>query len=275
MLEHPTENMNDSEMKIYKQIAVDLPRTFTEYKLFSIEKVRSMMLRLLFVWAKRNPASGYVQGFNDLCSCFIAIFFTNYLKFDLDTFNIDMDEFNKLSETDFFEIEADSYWCFKKMMDNIQTNYISGQPGLQNMLNIMEEIVKLVDIELWKHLRKCDISYIQFCFRWMNCFLMREFSIKLIIRLWDSYFSLNDSFNFFHLFVCACVLLNFSEKIKQTNEFTELILFLQNLPTNNWSISDMDVLIAKSYQVYQIYGDKVRNQYKNLINNTKKIKNND
>jgi hypothetical protein len=266
MLEDPNNNMNDSELKIYKQISVDLPRTLTEYKLFTYDRVKSMMLRLLFVWAKRNPASGYVQGFNDLCSPFIATNFTNNLKFSFDNFDVDLDDLNSLSENDLFQIEADSYWCFKKMMDNLQTNYISGQPGLQNMLNVMEEIVKYVDIGLWKHLRKHDIIYLQFSFRWMNCYLMREFSLKLVIRLWDSYFSLNDSFNFFHLFVCACLLLNFSEKIKGMHEFTELIMYLQNLPTENWGIEDMNILIAKSYQIYLIYGDTIKNQYKHLLN---------
>eukprot|EP00340_Litonotus_pictus_P011418 CAMPEP_0170538488 /NCGR_PEP_ID=MMETSP0209-20121228/103343_1 /TAXON_ID=665100 ORGANISM="Litonotus pictus, Strain P1" /NCGR_SAMPLE_ID=MMETSP0209 /ASSEMBLY_ACC=CAM_ASM_000301 /LENGTH=353 /DNA_ID=CAMNT_0010840189 /DNA_START=65 /DNA_END=1122 /DNA_ORIENTATION=+ len=244
MLQDPNKNMNDSELKTYKQISVDIPRTLTEYKLFTSSKVKKMMLRLLFVWAKRHPASGYVQGFNDLCSSFIAVFFSNYLKFSFDDFEVSDTDLNNLSEDHLFEIEADSYWCFKKMMDNIQTNYISGQPGLQKMMNIMEKIVKTVDYNLWKHLKKLDISYLQFSFRWMNCYLMREFSLKMIIRLWDSYFALNDSFNFFHLFVCACFLLNYSEKLKAMSEFQEVIMFLQNPPTNNWSEVDMNVLVA-------------------------------
>jgi hypothetical protein len=256
--------MNDTELKIFKQISVDIPRTLTEYKLFTNTKIKNMMLRLLFVWSKRNPASGYVQGFNDLCSPFIAVFATNHLKFSSETFDAEESSINLLNEDQLFEIEADSYWCFKKMMDNIQTNYISGQPGLQKMLNIMEEIIKLVDNSLWKQLKKLDVSYLQFAFRWMNCYLMREFSLKLIIRLWDSYFSMSDSFNFFHLFVCACLLLNYSEKIKEMTEFQEVIMFLQNLPTNDWSIEDMNVLIARSYQVYLIYGNKIRVEYNKL-----------
>jgi len=34
----------------------------------------SSLERVLYVWALRHPASGYVQGLNDLCSVFYAVF---------------------------------------------------------------------------------------------------------------------------------------------------------------------------------------------------------
>ena len=277
MLSDPNSNMSDSELKTFKQISVDIPRTLTEYKLFNNERIKQMMLRLLFVWAKRNPASDYVQGFNDLSSTFIAVFFSTYLNFNFDIENdidINEKELEVLSDNILFEIEADSYWCFKKMMDNIQTNYISDQPGLQLMMNITEEIVKLVDPALYSHLRKLDVKYLQFSFRWMNCYLMREFSLKLIVRLWDTYFSMIETFNFFHLFVCACLLLNYSEQIKNMTEFQEIIMFLQKLPTTNWTLKDMDVLIAKSYQNFFLYGDIVKAQYNKAHKSMQEEKNN-
>ena len=88
----------------------------------------------------------------------------------------------------------------------------------------------------------------------MNCYLMREFTIKLIIRLWDTYFSEEDAFNNFHLYVCASLLLNFAEKLKKMEEFQEIMMFLQNLPITNWGIEDIDVLVAKAYQIHILYG---------------------
>ena len=32
-----------------------------------------------------------------------------------------------------------------------------------------------------------SIDYLQFAFRWMNNLLMREFPLRCVIRLWDSY----------------------------------------------------------------------------------------
>ena len=31
------------------------------------------------------------------------------------------------------------------------------------------------------------VEYMQFAFRWMNCLLMREISVKCTIRMWDTY----------------------------------------------------------------------------------------
>lgn len=253
LLENPSKNMNDSEYKTYKQIAVDIPRTMPEYKLFSIERIRKIMLRLLYVWSMRHPASGYVQGFNDLCTPFIIVFLNQYIDLDLNTLDIDEKVLMSLSEEILFEIECDSYGCFTSMMNKIQNNYTNNQPGLQKMVNKMEDIIRQVDNEVMQHFDELEIKVLQFSFRWMNCYLMREFSLKLIMRLWDTYFSEEDAFNNFHLFVCACLLLNFSEKIKKL-DFQNLIMFLQNLPTNNWGVKDIEVLLAKAYQINILYG---------------------
>lgn len=37
------------------------------------------------------------------------------------------------------------------------------------------------------HLSNHSVEYIQFAFRWMNNLLMREFPLRCVIRLWDSY----------------------------------------------------------------------------------------
>jgi hypothetical protein len=258
ILENPSKNMTDSEMKIYKQISVDVPRTMPEYKLFSYERIRKMMLRLLYVWSMRHPASSYVQGFNDLCTPFIVIFLAQYMKIDYDTLDVSESDLYQLGEEVLLEIEADSYWCFTKMMDRVQNNYTHNQPGLTKMINKMEEIISLVDDGLIKHFEHFELTFLQFCFRWMNCYLMREFTIKLIIRLWDTYFSEEDAFNNFHLYVCASLLLNFAEKLKNMEEFQEIMMFLQNLPITNWVIEDIDVLVAKAYQIHILYGKSIK-----------------
>lgn len=46
-----------------------------------------MMIRILFVWSMRHPASGYVQGINDLAAPLILVFLTEYIN-DLNPDNI-------------------------------------------------------------------------------------------------------------------------------------------------------------------------------------------
>ena len=178
ILDNPTKNMTDTEIKIYKQISVDVPRTMPEYKLFSYDRIRKMMLRLLYVWSMRHPASSYVQGFNDLCTPFIAVFLSQYITIDYDSLDVSESSLFLLGEEVLLEVEADSYWCFTKMMDRVQNNYTHNQPGLTKMVTKMEEIISLVDNNLIKHFNQFDIAFLQFSFRWMNCYLMREFSMK-------------------------------------------------------------------------------------------------
>ena len=57
-----------------------------------------MLIRILYIWHERHPASGYVQGINDLAIPFIAVFLNDYIKIDFDKFNVptNMDELVKL-----------------------------------------------------------------------------------------------------------------------------------------------------------------------------------
>lgn len=54
------------EGEILRQIQVDLPRTSPNTPFFHQAQVQQAMERILYIWAIRHPASGYVQGMNDL-----------------------------------------------------------------------------------------------------------------------------------------------------------------------------------------------------------------
>lgn len=55
------------------------------------------------------------------------------------------------------------------------------------MVSTLGELIARIDAPLAKHLSDEGIEFIQFSFRWMNCLLMREFSIRNVIRMWDTY----------------------------------------------------------------------------------------
>lgn len=44
-------------------------------------------------------------------------------------------------------IEADTFWCLSKLLDGIQDNYISQQPGIQRLVKRMSDLVKRIDGE--------------------------------------------------------------------------------------------------------------------------------
>ena len=61
-------------MLVYRQIAIDVPRMSPLVGLFQQRCVQEMVERILYIWAIRHPASGYVQGINDLVTPFLMVF---------------------------------------------------------------------------------------------------------------------------------------------------------------------------------------------------------
>ncbi|TKC41714.1 hypothetical protein EI555_005015, partial [Monodon monoceros] len=63
----------------YRQIHIDIPRTNPLIPLFQQPLVQEIFERILFIWAIRHPASGYVQGINDLVTPFFVVFLSEYV----------------------------------------------------------------------------------------------------------------------------------------------------------------------------------------------------
>jgi hypothetical protein len=66
-------DVDDAERSQYQkdtlhQILMDVPRTSPSSRLLHHEVVQRALERILYIWALRHPASGYVQGINDLVS---------------------------------------------------------------------------------------------------------------------------------------------------------------------------------------------------------------
>ncbi|GMF80593.1 unnamed protein product [Aspergillus oryzae] len=112
---------------IWHQISIDVPRTCPHIQLYGYEATQRSLERILYVWAIRHPASGYVQGINDLATPFWQVFLGVYVT-DL---NVEegMDP-GQLPKSVLDAVEADTFWCLTKLLDGIQDNYIYAQPAL-------------------------------------------------------------------------------------------------------------------------------------------------
>jgi TBC1 domain family member 2 len=169
---------------IWHQISIDVPRTNPHLELYSYEATQRSLERILYVWAIRHPASGYVQGINDLVTPFWQIFLGAYIA------NPDIEsgmDPGQLPKPVLDAVEADCFWCLTKLLEGIQDNYVSSQPGIQRQVAALRDLTTRIDAGLAKHFEQEGIEFIQFSFRWMNCLLMREISVKNTIRMWDTY----------------------------------------------------------------------------------------
>lgn len=156
-----------------------------------------MLIRILFVWSMRHPASGYVQGINDLAAPLIIVFLTEYIP-ELNHNNIYEIQEKDLEELDMEQLvccEADVFWCLSKLVDDVQDNYTDLQPGVHKIICKMKKLVEQSDPQGFDHLHQLDINFMDFAYRWVSCYLIREFSIYQIVRLWDTYFSEEDGFS--------------------------------------------------------------------------------
>ena len=59
----------------------------------------------------------------------------------------------------------------------------------------MKKLIEQSDLQAYEHLSNLEINFIDFAYRWISCYLTREFSIYQIIRLWDTYFSEEEGFS--------------------------------------------------------------------------------
>jgi TBC1 domain family member 2 len=120
--------------------------------------VQELFERILFIWAIRHPASGYVQGINDLVTPFFLVFLSELI--DDGTFELLIDKISSerrldieiekfdicsLSESDRRLVEADSFWATSYLLEGIQDNYTFAQPGIQYKLRALEELIKRID----------------------------------------------------------------------------------------------------------------------------------
>ncbi|KAK7136231.1 hypothetical protein R3I94_014775 [Phoxinus phoxinus] len=241
---------DDNHRDTYRQIHIDIPRTNPLIPLFQQPLVQEVFERILFIWAIRHPASGYVQGINDLVTPFFVVFLSEFVEEDVENF-----EMASLPLDTQRNIEADSFWCMSKLLDGIQDNYTFAQPGIQIKVKALEELVSRIDEDVHIHFLKYEVEYLQFAFRWMNNLLMRELPLRCTIRLWDTYQAESEGFSHFHLYVCAAFLIKWRKEILSMLDFQSLLILLQNLPTIHWGNEEVGLLLAEAYRLKYMFAD--------------------
>ncbi|KAM8975302.1 TBC1 domain family member 22B isoform 2-T2 [Pelodytes ibericus] len=240
----------ENHQDTYRQIHIDIPRTNPLIPLFQQPLVQEIFERILFIWAIRHPASGYVQGINDLVTPFFVVFLSEHVEEDVENFDV-----ASLSQDTLRNIEADSFWCMSKLLDGIQDNYTFAQPGIQTKVKALEELVSRIDDQVHFHFLKYEVEYLQFAFRWMNNLLMRELPLRCTIRLWDTYQAESEGFSHFHLYVCAAFLIKWRKEILDEEDFQGLLMLLQNLPTIHWGNEEIGLLLAEAYRLKYMFAD--------------------
>jgi len=232
---------SEEEIGALRQVVVDVPRTAPGVHILQTERLQKSLEHILYVWGIRHPASGYVQGINDLVTPFLIVFLSEHCEGPMESWDISL-----ISQEALLDVEADSYWCLCKLLDSIQDHYTSAQPGIQRAVFKIRELIRRIDGATADHLDAHGIDFLQFAFRWVNCLLLRELPFSLAFRLWDTYLAEGSNFRDFLVYVCACFLLQWAETVKLL-DFQDIVLLLQRPPTQDWTEQEIELILSKAF----------------------------
>ncbi|KAK1264431.1 hypothetical protein QJS04_geneDACA016138 [Acorus gramineus] len=207
--------------EIVEQIDRDVQRTHPSMKFFSGDssvgqKNQMAMRSILHLFAKLNPAIGYVQGMNEVLAPLFYIF------------SMDSDEKNAL------HAEADSYACFVRLLsdsvDHFCKHLDNSSVGIMATLSHFSQLIKLNDEELWRHLEIFNKVNPQFyAFRWITLLLTQEFEFHDVMRIWDSLLSNPLGIQEMLLRVCCAMVLCVKHELL-SGDFAENLKLLQHYP---------------------------------------------
>lgn len=145
---------------------------------------------------------GYVQGMSDLCAPIYVVCGAD---------------------------ETRTFWCFVEVMDHMKQNFLRDQSGMKKQLLTLQQLLAVMDPELYRHLEKTDALNLFFCFRWVLIAFKREFPFDDVLRLWEVLWT-NYYTKQFVLFVALAVLESHRDVImRYLIEFDEILKYCNDL----------------------------------------------
>ncbi|KAI1795823.1 RabGAP/TBC [Ganoderma leucocontextum] len=169
---------------------------------------------------------GYVQGMSDLCAPIYVVMGGD---------------------------EEMTFWCFVEMMNRMKHNFLRDQSGMKKQLSTLQQLISVMDPELYRHLEKTDGLNLFFCFRWILISFKREFAFEDVLRLWEvlwtDYYSTQ-----FVLFVALAVLESHRDVIlRYLVEFDEILKYCNEL---SMSI-ELDSTLAQAEVLFLSYSQLI------------------
>ncbi|KAH3744353.1 TBC1 domain family member 13 protein [Pelomyxa schiedti] len=215
--------------RVWDQILKDVHRTFSSVELFNNEAVRTSLKNILFLYAKLNPGTSYVQGMNELVAHLFYVFFTDT---DPDTKE---------------NAEPDTFFCFTNLMTEVEGNFLRHldqvECGINYTIDRFSSLIQRYDPELWSHFQAIGMEPHFFALRWITLLYSQEFGrapqsdpciapsddlgvnfggvgvggdsslkgagvagVNIVVRLWDAFFADDKRFELTLYFGCALLL---------------------------------------------------------------------
>ncbi|KZO95167.1 RabGAP/TBC [Calocera viscosa TUFC12733] len=195
----------------------------------------------------QSPANEHVQVLMDILTTY------NFHEKELGGDHLGMSDLCSPLYVAFDGEESMTFWCFTRFMERMKPNFLRDQSGMKKQLLTLQQLIAVMDPELYRHLEKTDSLNLFFCFRWILIAFKREFSFDEVMRLWEvlwtDYYS-----NQFVLFVALAVMESHRNVIlRYLVEFDEILKYCNDLSMT----IDLDSTLAQAEVLFLSFHQRV------------------
>ncbi|CAD8135682.1 unnamed protein product [Paramecium octaurelia] len=189
-----------------------------------------VLTRILFIYAKLNPAIRYVQGMNEILAPLYYVFYSDTNDLFLQS------------------VESDAFFCFTIFMADAKESFLrsldDSQDGIKSKMNNLNTLLRIHEIEIWDNLQKQGIHPQFYSLRWIMLYLTQEFELHGVFILWDSLLS-HSNRNEYLLYLCLSIIKELKHSLLG-DDFTDIMEGLQQVGK-----IEVEKILQVASQIYQ------------------------
>lgn len=217
-----------------KQIEMDIRRA--KGVVVGGRDVSQMYYRAMALTSRRRAAVGYVQGMCDIYGAFLEVFLER--------------PSGGAEERGDLEAEAMSYFCFSKILDQVQDHFVDKQEGLQRAIDRIGGLIQATDPGVHACLQGMGLETKFFAYNWLATFLFREFRGTFLREVLDAHFSLGISeFLPFNEAFCASLVISLRAEILRM-DFNDALTLLHQVGDIPWTHQKMREVLSLAFVIY-------------------------
>ena len=240
-----TPDVSSKKPKPSKQIINSFPR----YDIFKIKEIQNSLTNIITLISKEAKISK--KATHAMAVPFFIIFLCEFYPIDLEILSIDEEGPQKSYLS---IVEADTYWCTSIF---IRTYFHNKK---NQLCEAAVKSLEKFEPGLYFHMNNEGVQ-MSFLNRWIKYLFLKDFPLKICIRLFDEFISNKISHplirkpgnvalknNFIVCIVCALVTIFKNQILISTGSKLEDLV--SRLPTESWGETEVLILISQAY-LYQ------------------------
>eukprot|EP01100_Stratorugosa_tubuloviscum_P001110 TRINITY_DN1248_c0_g1_i1.p1 TRINITY_DN1248_c0_g1~~TRINITY_DN1248_c0_g1_i1.p1 ORF type:complete len:479 (-),score=173.27 TRINITY_DN1248_c0_g1_i1:169-1605(-) len=258
-------NQHFQNQDLKKEINQDIVRTYPEKDFFQEQKVREVMLNVLFIFARNNPTVSYRQGMHEILAPLLYVLHSEKVpKSEVDSnelWSIILDE---------YYLEHNAFLLFDGIMQNVKHWFVTSgtvsrvigddtqaglpsNPVVRKSHYIFHVLLKEKDPQLYEHLETLQIEPQLYALRWIRLLFGREFHLDDLINLWDGLFAHSRTLELVD-HICVAMLIYIREQLIGSDNPTCLKRLFKYPP-----VEDVQSFITKAINLMNKIGADIPN----------------